>query len=274
MMTKRLSTKSLLKEIQKLNQEVEILKTQKVDLEIILENTTIHADHLVEILHTTTLELYAANQKLEKEITEKEKIEAELQYLLEVVNKDKEDLEIMLEMTAEHGDILQQLLHDQSIKDHLTGLYNRNYLESFLQKELEQAETLGIIMIDIDHFKRFNDNFGHQAGDLVLKKVADLLQKSIRTSDIVCRYGGEEMTVILPKASLEITVMRAEQMRNEVKNLSLEYDGKSLGHITISLGVACFPQHGKIGEKLIKIADTALYQAKAQGRDQVVTATR
>ncbi len=274
MMTKRLSIKSLLKEIQKLTQEVEILKKQKVDLEILLENTTIHTDNLVEMLHTTTLELYGSNHKLEKEIKEREKVEDQLQSLLEVVHQDKEDLEIMLAMTAEHGDILQQLLHDQSIKDHLTGLYNRNYLERFLQKELERAETLGIIMIDIDHFKRFNDNFGHQAGDLVLKKVADLLQQNIRSSDIVCRYGGEEMTVILPKATWEITQMKAEQMRIGVKNLTLEYDGQSLGHITISLGVACFPQHGKIGETLIKIADIALYQAKHQGRDQVVSATR
>ncbi|WP_237396900.1 GGDEF domain-containing protein [Okeania sp. KiyG1] len=164
----------------------------------------------------------------------------------------------------------------QSIRDPLTGLFNRRYLEEFLNRETYRAirteKPIGIIMIDVDHFKRFNDEFGHAAGDIILKNLGSFLKQNVRDYDIACRYGGEELIMILPGSSLESTAKRAEQIRKEIKQLSVEYDGILLSSITVSLGVACFPEHGKTGEKVIQAADAALYQAKYEGRNRVVVA--
>ncbi|MCT7960102.1 diguanylate cyclase [Laspinema sp. D1] len=171
---------------------------------------------------------------------------------------------------------LRETLHTQSIRDSLTGLFNRRYLEETLERELQRAhrqdQSLGVVMIDIDHFKHFNDSFGHDAGDAVLRQVGELLMKNIRGSDIACRYGGEELTLILPDATLSETYRRAEQIREAIKNLVLEHRGELLGIITASLGIACFPTAGVTGDDLIRAADMALYRAKALGRDRVVTA--
>ncbi|NER33561.1 MAG: PAS domain S-box protein [Oscillatoria sp. SIO1A7] len=171
---------------------------------------------------------------------------------------------------------LRETLRNQSIRDPLTGLFNRRYLEESLQRELHRAkrnhQSVGIIMIDIDYFKRFNDTFGHKAGDVVLRELGALLQKSIRASDIACRYGGEELTLILPESNLADTQKRASQIRAAVKELQVQYRGELLGAISISLGVACFPEHGLTGEAAIQAADAALYRAKSEGRDRVVVA--
>ena len=171
---------------------------------------------------------------------------------------------------------LRETLHTQSIRDSLTGLFNRRYLEETLERELQRAhrqdQSVGIVMIDIDHFKNFNDTFGHDAGDAVLRQVGELLMKNIRGSDIACRYGGEELTLILPDATLSETYRRAEQIREAIKNLVLEHRGELLGIITASLGIACYPTAGVTGDDLIRAADMALYRAKALGRDRVVTA--
>jgi diguanylate cyclase (GGDEF)-like protein len=127
-------------------------------------------------------------------------------------------------------------------------------------------------MIDIDHFKQFNDRFGHDAGDFVLQTLGNFFNEHIRKGDIACRYGGEEFTLILPGASLEVVKKRAEFLRNKVKHLSVEHREHHLGAITFSIGVATFPQHGKRFEELLHAADIALYHAKKQGRDRVVTA--
>lgn len=172
---------------------------------------------------------------------------------------------------------LQETLKIQSIHDPLTGLFNRRYLEEFLNRETYRAirleKPIGIIMIDVDHFKKLNDEFGHSAGDLILKKLGEFLKQNVRDDDIACRYGGEELIMILPGSSLEITERRAEEIRQEVKRLCVEYNGILLSSITISLGVACFPEHGKTGEEVIRAADTALYQAKNEGRNRVVVAS-
>jgi len=172
---------------------------------------------------------------------------------------------------------LQETLTNQSLRDVLTGLFNRRYLEEALKKEIQlaatQDEPLGVIMLDIDYFKSFNDTFGHDAGDAVLKEVSSFLQQNIRESDIACRYGGEELTVILPKTSLQTTIKRAEQIRQGIKQLKLYYQGKLLKTITASLGVASFPEHGITTDVLLKAADQALYLAKKQGRDRVVSSS-
>lgn len=171
---------------------------------------------------------------------------------------------------------LHEALQQQSIRDPLTSLFNRRYLEESLEREVSRAErkeqSLGIIMLDVDHFKRFNDTFGHDAGDTLLRELGLFLTKNIRGSDIACRFGGEEFLIILPEASLEVTVQRAELIREGIKHLNLHNRNQQLGTITVSLGVAIFPQNGMTGEIVIQAADTALYQAKALGRDRVIVA--
>jgi diguanylate cyclase (GGDEF)-like protein/PAS domain S-box-containing protein len=169
---------------------------------------------------------------------------------------------------------VEEALRELSVRDPLTGLFNRRYLEETLNRELWRAarsqRTVGVIMIDIDHFKRFNDAYGHATGDTLLREVGGFLNKNIRGSDIVCRYGGEEFTIILPDATLEITQRRAEFLRHNAKQLKVQYEGEVLEALTISLGVAGFPTHGITGPEILAAADAALYEAKEQGRDQVV----
>ncbi|MEC4984258.1 MAG: PAS domain S-box protein [Oscillatoria sp. PMC 1068.18] len=171
---------------------------------------------------------------------------------------------------------LRETLQYQSIRDPLTGLYNRRYLEESLNQEIERAQRhqheIGLIMIDVDHFKKFNDTYGHDAGDQVLQAVGKVLKKSIRSSDIACRYGGEEMTLVLPESSLEVAANRAEAIRQAIAELAVNHNGKLLDSVTASLGVACFPQHGITGTAIVQAADAALYRAKAAGRNQIIIA--
>ncbi|MGZ3595418.1 MAG: diguanylate cyclase [Syntrophales bacterium] len=170
---------------------------------------------------------------------------------------------------------LRDSLKQQAIHDPLTGLFNRRYMEETLIREISRAKRyetpLGIIMIDLDHFRRFNNTFGHEAGDLVLRDLGKFLQSNIRKEDVACRYGGEEFTLILPGAPMEITEKRAETLRNLVQDLEIYYNGKPLDSITLSLGVASFPEHGATGETVLKAADAALYAAKRAGRNRVST---
>jgi diguanylate cyclase (GGDEF)-like protein len=167
-------------------------------------------------------------------------------------------------------------LRELSIRDPLTGLFNRRYLEEALAIELIRAERkrspIGIIIADIDHFKRFNDTHGHAAGDAVLAQVGNFLRTHVRASDITCRYGGEEFLLILPEAPREITQRRAEQMQEDTRHLHVQYEGQTLEAITLSLGVAVYPEHGSTSDTIIRAADDALYRAKHDGRDRVVVA--
>ncbi len=164
---------------------------------------------------------------------------------------------------------LREKLHDQSIRDPLTGLYNRRFLEATLEQELHRSGRhhtgLGVIMADIDKFKVFNDSFGHTAGDIVLKEVAAMLRRSVRTEDIVCRYGGEEFLVVLPDTTLESVSERAEQVRESIAKLELQHAGHSLGKVTASFGIS-FSQDGVLTpEILLRYADEALYESKRRG---------
>src|SRR6266849_2741097 len=162
------------------------------------------------------------------------------------------------------------------VRDSRTGLYNRRFLEEFLLRELARADRkkhpLSIITMDIDHFKRINDTLGHGAGDIVLRRVGLLLQGFVRQSDIACRVGGEEFSVLLPEASMQIATQRAEAIRKAVQELKLKYEDHTLSDITISLGVAAFPDHGTTPVALLHAADQALYDAKYRGRDRVAAA--
>jgi diguanylate cyclase (GGDEF)-like protein/PAS domain S-box-containing protein len=171
---------------------------------------------------------------------------------------------------------LQESLREQAIRDPLTGLFNRRYMQESLDRELRRAQRrrmpMGVIMIDIDHFKRFNDTFGHAAGDELLREMGTFLQRQTRAEDIACRYGGEEFALILLDASAEDTEERAKLMREEAARLRVQYGSEPLGNVTISVGVAVYPDHGDAAETLLKAADAALYRAKAGGRDRVMVA--
>lgn len=172
--------------------------------------------------------------------------------------------------------MLRETLRNQSIRDPLTGLFNRRFMDESLEREVHRAarskRSLGIIMLDLDHFKKFNDTFGHEAGDTVLRELGDFLKSHIRKGDIPCRYGGEEFMLLLPEASLEITRQRAQQLCEEVRNLRVQHRNQMLGKLTLSLGVAVFPTHGELPDDVVRAADAALYRAKKEGRDRVAVA--
>jgi diguanylate cyclase (GGDEF)-like protein len=171
---------------------------------------------------------------------------------------------------------LRESLRERSTRDELTGLFNRRYMEDSLDRELRRAiregEPLGVVMVDLDHFKRLNDAFGHAAGDFALRLVGQFLQSNVRAEDIACRFGGEEFVIILPKASAEDTRRRAEALRLSIRSLRADPGGPSFSTVTMSVGVAAYPQHGATRESLLLAADEALYRAKAGGRDCVVVA--
>ena len=171
---------------------------------------------------------------------------------------------------------LREALKAQSIRDPLTGLFNRRYMEETFERELYRADrdgnTIGTIMLDLDHFKQFNDTFGHDGGDAILREFSQLLLARTRKEDIVCRYGGEEFLIVLPGASLDDTHYRAESLLAAIRNIAVVSRGRELGHVSASMGVALYPNHGNTMGLLIRAADEALYQAKAHGRDRVVLA--
>jgi len=171
---------------------------------------------------------------------------------------------------------LREALRLQAIRDPLTGLYNRRYLEESMERETRRAvraeQGLGVLMLDLDHFKNFNDTYGHDAGDTVLRETAAFLLKSVRAEDFVCRFGGEEFIIILPVADLKASQARAERIRSKLRELPVLHQGKPLPSITVSVGVAGLPLHGTSPKELIEAADAALYRAKKEGRDRVVTA--
>jgi diguanylate cyclase (GGDEF)-like protein/PAS domain S-box-containing protein len=173
---------------------------------------------------------------------------------------------------------LRASLQIMATHDPLTGLLNRRALDDALLRELRRArrseQPCGIIMLDIDHFKQINDSDGHAVGDLILQLLARLLTEHIRTTDLACRYGGEEFVILLPGANLDESARRAEQLRNAVEQLALAQTGTSMHRMTISLGVSAFPNDGESGPALLAIADAALYAAKRAGRNRVIVSQR
>lgn len=171
---------------------------------------------------------------------------------------------------------LRDILRNQSIRDALTGLFNRRYMEETLERELSRARRarrpMGILMVDLDRFKVLNDTAGHAAGDVFLREMGVLFRTRLRREDVACRFGGEEFVLVLPEAALEECVSRAEDLRESVRSLRIAHQGGMLDPVTISIGVAAFPEHGGSGEALLHAADAALYRAKREGRDRVAVA--
>lgn len=171
---------------------------------------------------------------------------------------------------------LRDTLRSQSIRDPVTALFNRRFFEETLERELRRAvrgqQSLGLVLIDLDRFKLFNDTHGHQAGDIVLQEFGAFLARSVRGGDVACRYGGEEFVLVLPESSLADTAARADALRAELRSLRLMFAGQPLGPVTFSAGVAAYPEHGSTMQDLMRLADAALYRAKDAGRDRVVVA--
>ncbi len=168
---------------------------------------------------------------------------------------------------------LRAKLENQSIRDGLTRLFNRHFMAIALEREVHRAlrstTPLAVLMLDVDHFKAFNDTFGHEAGDTVLREVAECFRQSVRSEDVVCRYGGEEFIIILPETNEETAVERAELIRQAVGKLRVRSKGETLRQISVSIGVAMYPAPAQDATDLVRLADRALYDAKHAGRDRV-----
>ncbi len=199
-------------------------------------------------------------EKSQRELVERKRAQSNLR-------RANRRLQLQLEEIA----ALQTQLREQAIRDPLTELFNRRYMEETLAREISRAERdqlpLGILMMDIDHFKKINDTYGHDAGDLMLKALGKLVSIETRRSDIACRFGGEEFCLILPGASRQIAYQRAEILRNKFANITLQYEGQNI-QATLSIGISELPEHGTNGIELVKAADQALYRAKNNGRNR------
>lgn len=169
---------------------------------------------------------------------------------------------------------LQEKLRSQALSDPLTGLFNRRFFEQKLAEVTMNSSSgdfeISLLMLDLDHFKRFNDNFGHDAGDYVLKEISSLLKNSVKDDEVAFRLGGEELAILLPGYDVEAATMFADKICQDVRGMHLEHKGLSLGQLGVSIGVSTFPQPASDSESLVKLADKALYMAKDLGRSRVV----
>jgi diguanylate cyclase (GGDEF)-like protein/PAS domain S-box-containing protein len=183
-------------------------------------------------------------------------------------------LEDALRFQLAENEALRLKLQEQAIRDPLTNVYNRRFLAESLDREIPRAKReerpVSIVILDVDHFKDFNDTYGHKCGDEVLQFLANLLVSNTRREDIICRYGGEEFIILMANTSLETAYERAEALRQMTEQSRVEYEGMDLG-ITFSAGVASFPIHGQDGESVLQAADKALYRSKNDGRNRVTT---
>jgi diguanylate cyclase (GGDEF)-like protein len=219
--------------------------------------------------HIRLLELIAIqaaiaieNSRLFRKAQEELKMRREAQSALEAANRE-------LQLHLAQVEALQERLREQVLHDPLTGLHNRRYLEEHLPRILAEAQARGKrFCVIIDHFKRFNDTHTHLAGDLLLQALAALLRAHVRPTDMTCRFGGEEFLLVLPEADPETALRRAEELRGVFSQTRVAFHGKQLG-ATISLGIACFPEHGQTTETLLMRADQAMYRAKAAGCNRV-----
>jgi diguanylate cyclase (GGDEF)-like protein len=198
-----------------------------------------------------------------RDITERKQVEKRLRYV-----NDRQQSQLI-----EIG-LLQSKLREQAIRDPLTNLFNRRYLEETLDHEMARASREGysicIMMIDLDHFKKVNDTYGHEAGDKVLKAIASTLAVETRRGDFACRYGGEEFVIVMPNMDSQPAYERAENLRNTLNSLYIPYGIYSLT-ITISMGIASFPANGLTREAILRAADKAMYAAKEAGRDHILS---
>jgi diguanylate cyclase (GGDEF)-like protein/PAS domain S-box-containing protein len=196
-----------------------------------------------------------------RDVTDRKEVEKDLRYAMDR----------MQTQLIEIG-LLQSQLREQAIRDALTNLFNRRYLEETLEREMARAARevypLCIVMMDIDHFKKVNDTYGHEAGDLVLKTLADLVKSQSRQGDFVCRFGGEEFVLVMPNINIEVARERVTSLHKSIESLNIPFGHFNL-NITMSMGISWYPKHGETKENLIRAADKALYSAKNRGRNRI-----
>lgn len=192
---------------------------------------------------------------------------------LRTIREDLRASERTLSQQLSDITLLQAKLQEQASRDPLTGLYNRRFMDTIAGREIARCDRdnqyMAVMMIDVDHFKKVNDNHGHAGGDEVLKMLSALFLEKVRTTDVACRYGGEEFLLLLPGMTAEIAMLRANQWRSAFAERSVQFDGVAI-QCTISVGVAIYPNHGESMDALTRCADLALYQAKKQGRNRVI----
>ncbi|MEN9437048.1 MAG: hypothetical protein RIR09_1703 [Pseudomonadota bacterium] len=192
---------------------------------------------------------------------------------LRTIREDLRASEKILSQQLSDIKVLQSKLQEQASRDPLTALYNRRYMDTIAGREIARCnrdhQPLAVMMVDVDHFKKVNDTYGHPGGDEVLKMLSALFLEKVRASDVPCRYGGEEFLLLMPGMSAEIALARANQWRCSFAERTVLSGGVSI-QCTISIGVAVYPDHGENMETLIQSADLALYRAKQQGRNRVV----
>lgn len=195
---------------------------------------------------------------------------------LHAARKQLRQNELSLQRQLDEINDLQLQLHEQASRDPLTGLYNRRYLDATMARELERCKRedkpLSLMLLDIDHFKRINDTYGHPGGDEVLRKIALMLSERSRATDVVCRYGGEEFLLLLPNMPQAAARELAEQYRTTLEATPILFGEFSI-RATSSIGIATYPDHGKSAEELIGCADQAMYRAKVNGRNRTVVCT-
>ena len=207
--------------------------------------------------------------------------------MLHVSGHGREDLaqsQALVETVAEQLALalvnlqLRDTLRVQSLRDALTGLFNRRYLDESLQREITRCERRGqplaVVMLDVDHFKAFNDTHGHAAGDALLSRIGHILNTMSRSEDLVCRYGGEEFTIVLPETSAADAMRRAREIIAAIGTTTVQHMRATIGPCTASIGIAMLPDDGDAAVTLLQHADAALYRAKAEGRNRAVAAVR
>ncbi|MGR2681071.1 diguanylate cyclase [Chromobacterium haemolyticum] len=199
-----------------------------------------------------------------KDISERKRLEQDLLQANQALRQNLNEIEL-----------LQQGLREQTLRDPLTGLFNRRHLDDILPRVLSHMlavhRDVAVLMVDADHFKHINDQYGHQCGDAVLTTLAAHLSDAFRSGDIVCRYGGEEFFILLPGASLDDAHVKAQQLCRDVRALPIAAGGHDI-RVTLSVGLALCPLHGTDADSVVSAADAALYRAKKEGRDRVCVA--
>jgi len=262
--------------IDELKARIAQLEQQNSDLEIALLTANEHGDMI-------DAQLSEANDQLLSEIQDRKKIEQALQLLVDKFSLEKRDLEIMVETLASHGDDVESQwwerinqAEEDAGQDPLTGLANRRRMDEFLSAEwrrhIDSGLTISLVMCDIDHFKLYNDHFGHIAGDKAIQTVASILKRASRASDLVTRYGGEEFAVILPETTLDGALTYADKVKRLIHEAAMAHCHPTIDSIvTLSMGAATTtPAEGDSSTNLMADADRFLYIAKQQGRDRAI----
>ncbi|MBW4648762.1 MAG: GGDEF domain-containing protein [Kastovskya adunca ATA6-11-RM4] len=267
----------LLAEIAQLHAEIERLKRDGHDLQVALSTTAEHGD-LIEA------QLYETNVKLQAEVVERQRAEAMLKALLDIISRERDDLAIILQTIREHGDAVDTQWHQKfnestllASSDSLTQIANRRGFDEHLnyqwQQMVREQAALAVILCDIDYFKQYNDTYGHPAGDNCLQQVARVLRAAVnRPQALVARYGGEEFAVILPQTEEAEALELAEQIQSAIAKLQIPHLGSRINPcVSVSMGVAwAIPREERSPNSLIAEADRCLYLAKQQGRNRIV----